>query len=219
MDPFSSLRATTPSNLPWRSDLTSDLKSVTSIAYIYMCILLICFWPILRPFWWPQRSLQPPNGLRAQILTQIWNLGPKLLMQPFLYGLFRPSLEASLKIRKEDGSPLDLSALPQVKIYNLLDFQVRLEAFCSSDFWSTRSLAEGTARREQAAAMHEPAKLDLAVATIHASNAAIIEVGVSLILILSGKKACNYLVSQESATLDLIKKLNTIGIEQIMRLN
>ena len=67
--------------------------------------------------------------------------------------------------------------------------------------------------------MHEPAKLDLAVATIHASNAAIIEVGVSLILILSGKKACNYLVSQESATLDLIKKLNTIGIEQIMRLN
>ena len=35
--------ATTASKRPWRSDLTSDLKSVTSITYISMCILFICF--------------------------------------------------------------------------------------------------------------------------------------------------------------------------------
>ena len=59
--------ATTASKQPRRSDLTSDLKSVTSITYISMCILLICFGPILRAFWWPQRPQQPPNGLGGQI--------------------------------------------------------------------------------------------------------------------------------------------------------
>ena len=82
--------------------MTSDLKSVTSINYISICILLICFGPILRPFWWPQRPLQPPNGLGAQILHQIWNLWPKLHMQPCLFGLFRPSLNVlQKKIKKE----------------------------------------------------------------------------------------------------------------------
>ena len=80
--------ATMASKQPRRSDLTSYLKSVTSITYISMCILLICFGPILRP-------LQPPNGLIAQILPQIWNLWPKLDMQPCLFGLFRPFLEVS----------------------------------------------------------------------------------------------------------------------------
>ena len=31
------------SKQPWRTDLTLDLKSVTSTTYISMCILLICF--------------------------------------------------------------------------------------------------------------------------------------------------------------------------------
>ena len=66
--------ATMASKQLWGSDLTSKLKSVTSITYISMCILLICFGPILRAFWWPQRPAQPPNGLRDQILAQIWNL-------------------------------------------------------------------------------------------------------------------------------------------------
>ena len=35
--------ATTASKQPRRSDLTSDLKSVTSITYISMCILLIWY--------------------------------------------------------------------------------------------------------------------------------------------------------------------------------
>ena len=82
--------ATTASKQPQRSDLASDWKSVTT--YMSMCILLICFEPILRPFWWPQRPLQPPNGLRSKISSQIWNLWPKLHMKPCLFGLFRPSL-------------------------------------------------------------------------------------------------------------------------------
>ena len=115
---FLASEATTASKQPRRSDLTSDLKSVTSITYISMCILLICFGPILRPFWWPQRPLQPPNGLKAQMFPQIWNLWPKLHMQPCLFGLFRPSLEVSQKkkkIKKMNRPLLDLSASPQVK--------------------------------------------------------------------------------------------------------
>ena len=106
--------ATMASKQPQRSDLTSDLKSVTSITYISMCILLICFGPILRPLWWPQRPLQPPNGLRAQILPQIWKLWPKLHMLPCLFGLFRPFLDKSQKIKKMNRPLLDLSASPQV---------------------------------------------------------------------------------------------------------
>ena len=37
--------ATTASKQPQMSDLTSDLKSVTSITYISMCILLIWYGP------------------------------------------------------------------------------------------------------------------------------------------------------------------------------
>ena len=37
--------ATTASKQPQRSDLTSDLKSVTSITYISMCILFIWYGP------------------------------------------------------------------------------------------------------------------------------------------------------------------------------
>ena len=117
---FLASEATTASKQPRRSDLTSDLKSVTSITYISMCILLICFGPILRPLWWPQRPLQPPNGLRAQILPHIWKLWAKLHMLPCLFGLFRPFLGKSEKIKKErkNNRPLlDLSASPQVKIY------------------------------------------------------------------------------------------------------
>ena len=94
--------ATTASKQPQRSILTTDLKSVTLITYISMCILLICFGLILRPFWWPQRPLQPPNSLKAQILPQIWHLWPKLHIQPCLFGLYRPSLDKSKKkIKKE----------------------------------------------------------------------------------------------------------------------
>ena len=49
--------ATTASKHPRRSDMTSDLNSVTSITCISMCILLICY----GPFWWPQRPIRPPN--------------------------------------------------------------------------------------------------------------------------------------------------------------
>ena len=50
---------------PLRSNMASDLKSVTSITYISMCILLICFGPIL----WPLRPLQPPKQPRRSDLT------------------------------------------------------------------------------------------------------------------------------------------------------
>ena len=43
--------ATTASKQPRRSNLTSDLKSVTPITYLSMCILLIWY----GPFWQPLR--------------------------------------------------------------------------------------------------------------------------------------------------------------------
>ena len=86
---LTALEATTASKQPLRSNMISDLKSVTSITHISMCILLTWFGPLLRPFWWPQRPLQPPNGLGGQIWFQIWNLWPQLLMQQCLFGQFR----------------------------------------------------------------------------------------------------------------------------------
>ena len=81
--------ASMASKQPQRSKLTSDLKSVTPNTYISMCILRLG--PILRAFWRPRRPLQPPNGLKAKILPRIWNLWPKLHMQPCLFGLYRLS--------------------------------------------------------------------------------------------------------------------------------
>ena len=84
--------ATTASKQPRRSNLTSDLKSVTPITYLSMCILLI--W--CGPFWQPPRPPQPPNSLevksdlRFQIsgLNYICNQSFKtsLLVKKWLYG-------------------------------------------------------------------------------------------------------------------------------------
>ena len=49
----------------------------------------------------PLRPLQPPNGLRAYILPQIWNLWPKMHMQLCLLRLFRPPFIRCEKITKE----------------------------------------------------------------------------------------------------------------------
>ena len=65
LENFWCFEATTASKQPRLWDLTSDLKSVTSITYISMCILLICFGPIL----WPLRPLQPPKQPRRSDLT------------------------------------------------------------------------------------------------------------------------------------------------------
>ena len=55
--------ATTASKQPRRSNLASDLKSVTPITYSSMPILIIWF----GLFWQPLRPLQPPNSLGGQI--------------------------------------------------------------------------------------------------------------------------------------------------------
>ena len=60
-----------PQKQPQRTDLTSDLKSVTPNTYMSVCILLVCFGPILRAFRRPQRPLQPPNGLGAKISSDL----------------------------------------------------------------------------------------------------------------------------------------------------
>ena len=65
--------ATTASKQPQRSNLTSDLKSVTPITYLSMCILLIWF----GPFWQPLRPLQPPNSLGGQNSS-----GPRFGLKP-----------------------------------------------------------------------------------------------------------------------------------------
>ena len=56
-------KATKASKQPRKSNLTSYLKSVTPITYLYMCILLILY----GPSWQPLRPLQPPNSLGGQI--------------------------------------------------------------------------------------------------------------------------------------------------------
>ena len=76
----------TTSKHHWRSTLTSDLKSVTPITYLSMCILL----KGNGPFWQPLRPLQPSNSLRGQIWPHIWNQWPPLptyLCAYCLYGV------------------------------------------------------------------------------------------------------------------------------------
>ena len=73
----------TASKLPQKSDLTSDMKSVTSITYISMCILIV--WK--GPFWQPQRPLRPPNSLRGHVWPQISNQWPQLHMLPCVWML------------------------------------------------------------------------------------------------------------------------------------
>ena len=87
------LRANTASKQPRRSNLTQDLKSVTLFTYISMCILLI--WQ--GPFWWPLRPLQPQNSN----LTSDLEFVAQIAYATMLFGLFRPSLEVSQKIKKE----------------------------------------------------------------------------------------------------------------------
>ena len=55
----------------WRSNLTSDFKSVTSITYISMCIFLILL--ILVAL----RQLQPPNSLGGLNWVCRWNWWPQ----------------------------------------------------------------------------------------------------------------------------------------------
>ena len=76
--------ATTASKQPQISNMTSDLKSVTPITYLSMCILLIWY----GPFWQPPRPPQPPNSLRGQIWPQIWNQWPQLPTYPCAYCLY-----------------------------------------------------------------------------------------------------------------------------------
>ena len=76
--------AITASKWPGRSNLTSDLKSVTPITYLSMCILLIWYGPL----WQPLRPPQPPNSLGGQIWPQIWNQWPQLPTYPCAYCLY-----------------------------------------------------------------------------------------------------------------------------------
>ena len=67
-----------------RWKLPPDLKSVTSITYLSMCILLIWY----EHFWQPLRPLQPPNSLGGQIWPHIWNQRPQLPTYPCEYCLY-----------------------------------------------------------------------------------------------------------------------------------
>ena len=66
---LAAFEATTASEQPQRPNPTSDMKSVSPITYLSMCILLTWFGPFLQPL----RPLQPPNSLGGQIWPQIWN--------------------------------------------------------------------------------------------------------------------------------------------------
>ena len=93
------------SKQPRRSDLTSDLKSVTSITYISMCILLICFGPILKPFWWPQRPLQPPRSNLTSDLESMVQISYDTIFVWTVWASFGPFFELREKEerkKKED---------------------------------------------------------------------------------------------------------------------
>ena len=59
--------ATTASKQPQISIMTSDLKSVTPITYLSMCILLIWY----GHFWQPLRSLQPQRSSLTSDLKSV----------------------------------------------------------------------------------------------------------------------------------------------------
>ena len=97
MDLLAASEATKAGKQPQRSNLTSDLKSVTSITYISMCILLL--W--CGPFWQPPRLFGGCGGLwgcqkgsyhisNMQWLcgylgSVIWNLRSYLIFQSINY--------------------------------------------------------------------------------------------------------------------------------------
>ena len=56
--------AITASKQPQRSNLTSDLKSVTPITYLSMCILLIWYLPVLAASEATTASKQPQRSVR-----------------------------------------------------------------------------------------------------------------------------------------------------------
>ena len=92
---------TTASKQPQRSSLTSDLKSVTPITYLSMCILLIWY----GTFWQPPRSLQPPNSLGGQVWPNIWNQWPQLPTYPHAYRLYDMDPFSSLEVTTASKQP------------------------------------------------------------------------------------------------------------------
>ena len=69
---------------PRRSDLTWDLKTVTPITYIFMCILLTWYGPLGQTW----RPLQSQNSLGGQIWPLIWNQWPQIPTYPCAYYLY-----------------------------------------------------------------------------------------------------------------------------------
>ena len=65
IDPFVASKPTTASKEPQRSNLTSDLKSGTTITNLVMIILISLY----GPFWWTPKPLHPTNSCRKSNLT------------------------------------------------------------------------------------------------------------------------------------------------------
>ena len=98
-----------------------DLKSVSPITCLSMCILLI--W--CGPFWQPLRPPQPPNSPRVQIWPQIWNQWPHLPTYPCAYWLYDMgsfgSLRGhhSLKTASEVKHDLNLNSGTQITYFSM----------------------------------------------------------------------------------------------------
>ena len=63
--------ATTASKQPWRSNLTSDLKSVTPITYLSMCILFIWYGPFMAASEATTASKQPRRSNLTSYLKSV----------------------------------------------------------------------------------------------------------------------------------------------------
>ena len=104
--------ATTDSKHPWRSDLTSDLKSVTLITRKFLCLLVLCFGPTTTT----TASKQPCRSDLTSDLEFNESIAQTSYDTNFALVVVVSDHLIWKKRKKLDKIPLlDLSASPQVK--------------------------------------------------------------------------------------------------------
>ena len=108
--------ATTTSKMPRRSNWTSDLKSVTPITYLSMCILFIWYGPFLAASEATTASKQPR---RSKLSVQVKLVTPIYYMTKF-QGTFISQISLMSGGEGDKHDPLTCVASPQVIKFDIL---------------------------------------------------------------------------------------------------